>query len=409
MERLCYTSCMAIVEKKRTFVVVRLSTVQKARRDKLNGIYRYARRHGWDVQVAEDHPFAPKFANIVKARAPDGLILDGDAALDSVRQLLPTGVPIVYLDCPALSNDTINHDNTETAHLAARSLLRLNLVHYAYVGTNPGVDWSCRRGAAFADTIVVGGGTCSVYDIASTRRVRGDATRLRAWLVALPKPCGVFAAMDLRAKDVMNACASAGIKVPDDIALLGVDDDEPLCESTYPSLSSVAPDFQRGGMLAAELLDAKMWGQTTDAIPRLYGPQRIVVRESMRRYPVRTCAVSDAVEFIRRNACSGIRVEDVIPIMKVSRRTAEMSFRHATGHSILNEIECVRLDAVQTMLRANTHPINFIAQACGYNSDAYLKNLFKKRFGLSMRAWRTLRGAEGDAERDRHHGGRSFR
>jgi len=388
---------MSVVEKKRPFVVVRLSTVQKARRDKLNGIYRYARRQGWDVRVVENHPFAPKFASIVKARTPDGLILDGDTTADTVRQLFPVGVPIVYLDRPALSDDAINHDNTGTAQLAARSLLNLNLVHYAYVGTNPGVEWSCQRGVAFANTVVAGGGTCSVYTSGSARRVRSDATRLRAWLIALPKPCGVFAAVDLRAKDVLDACAIAGIHVPDEIALLGVDDDEPLCESTYPSLSSVAPDFLRGGMLAAELLDAKMHGLATDAVPRLYGAQRIIVRESTRRYPVRKHAVADAIEFIRRNACAGIRVEDVVAIMKVSRRTAETTFRRATGLSILNEIERVRLDAVQTMLRTTTRPINLIAQACGYNSDAYLKNLFKKRFGVSMRTWRILESARGDA------------
>lgn len=371
------------------FVLVALSTVQKARRDKLAGIYRAARERAWDLRVVERRPFAPTLSDLVRERLPDGAILDGDEAAGRLPAALLRDLPVVYLDrVPADDGSfSVDHDAAATARLAAEHLTSLGLGNFAYVGTCPPIDWSEARGAAFAELVQRQGGTCAIFDPAPTRA--RDARHLRAWLKALPRPCGVFAAMDIRARDVLDACADVGLRVPDDLAVLGVDNDELLCENCWPSLSSILPDFQHAGELAVELLDEQMHGRPPARRQLAYGPLRLVVRASTRRLPLPSRSVSAAQEFIRQNACAGIRVEDVVRGMGTARRTAEVAFRRATGTSILDAIQTVRLDAVCALLRDTRTPIALAAASCGYRSDAYLKNLFKQRFGVSMSAYRS--------------------
>ena len=373
---------------RRPFVLVMLSTVQKARRDKLAGIYRAARGRGWDLRVVERHPFAPSLQDLLHDRLPDGAIVDGDGESGALPDALARHVPVVYLDRNSDAPDEIivNHDSAATARAVADYLVGLGLRHFAFVGTSPSVWWSEIRAQVFREAVQTAGGTYDIYAPARTKAREGS--RLRNWLAELPRPCGVFAAMDIRASTVLESCSAVGLRVPDEIAVIGVDNDELLCESRWPALSSIQPDFQRAGELAVELLDNLLNGRTIPSSRHTYGPARIVVRESTRRLGANAARIRPALAFIRQNARAGIGVQDVVNVLGVSRRTMELSFRRATGQSILEAIQATRLDAVCRLLAETDTPIGLIAESCGYRSDTYLKNLFKRRFGQSMRAYR---------------------
>jgi LacI family transcriptional regulator len=211
---------------------------------------------------------------------------------------------------------------------------------------------------------------------------------MRAWLTALTKPCGLMAAMDIRGKQVLDTCALAGIRVPEEISVVGVDNDETICENTTPTLSSVLPDFEGAGYMAAELLDRLMRSSKRQAVRLTYDVKRIVHRLSSQDMKQSSRLAVSAMEFIRLNACAGITVTDVVRYLNVSRRFAELRFREARGHSILDEIQSHRLDRVRALLRETDLPIGEIGERCGYLTETYLKTLFKKRFGVTMRDYR---------------------
>ena len=197
-----------------------------------------------------------------------------------------------------------------------------------------------------------------------------------------------MAAMDIRGKQVLDACAFAGIRVPEEVSVIGVDNDETICENTTPTLSSVLPDFEGSGYLSAELLDRLMRSESHRVVHLTYDVKRIVHRLSSQDMKNSSRLAVSAMEFIRLNACGGITVMDVARHLKVSRRFAELRFREARDHSILDEIQYQRLERVRALLRETTLPIGAIGERCGYPTETYLKTLFKKRFGITMREYR---------------------
>jgi len=176
--------------------------------------------------------------------------------------------------------------------------------------------------------------------------------------------------------------------VPDDIAVVGVDNDLTICENTTPTLSSVFPDFEGGGYLAAELLENLLRGIRGKPRHLTYGIRGVIQRRSSLHLRRSDQLIATAVEFIRLNACAGITVPDVAGHLNVSRRYAECHFRAVLGRSILNEIQNRCLERICALLRETNQPIRQIGESCGYDSETYLKTLFKRRFGMTMRDYR---------------------
>ena len=185
----------------------------------------------------------------------------------------------------------------------------------------------------------------------------------------------------------MDACASAGLSVPDDVAVLGCDDDAFICENSYPTISSVLPDWQRCGELAVERLLRRIEGGGAGAATK-YGVVCVSVRESTRLLSARSAVVKRALAFIAENVTSGISASGVALALDIPLRTLEYRFRRELGRTVSAEIQERRLGAVERMLADRNVRIESIAQMCGYRSDVNLKKQFKNRFGLSMREWR---------------------
>lgn len=374
------------------FVIALLSTVHKAHRDKLRGIYQHARKARWHLEVAENNPFGIAVDSVERLNACDGVLVD-DASLRKGLRLQDVAVPLVMIDPDAPwagRFSEVRLDAEATGTLAAETLLAGGAASYAFVPSAPATQWSDERGAAFSRRIAQAGMTCRVHASDSSDAMWDpEHSDLAAWLRSLPKTCGVFAAMDLRAKSVLEACRAAGINVPMDVSVIGVDNDEMLCENTFPSLSSIMPDFEGGGRLAAEMLDDLMeHGAPERPLFMRYRPAGVVSRGSTRLGETGCdVRVAHALDYIGREACNGIRVEDVAREMQVSRRMAESLFK-ASGRTINQSIQAARLNGVCRMLTSTKHPIGLIASRCGFSSDIYLAGLFKRRYGMTMRDFR---------------------
>ena len=387
---------------KKPQVAVLLPTSVKVSRDMRRGILQYVYRHGpWGLHILEGRQGEQKLIRM-KEWGCTGII--GRLYTPELMKLaLAANVPMIIMDpSPALSgpggplarHSLVRSDTAAVGHMAARYFLERRFTHFAYVGEVHGLEWSVTRGQAFADAARASGFDCHLYG-ALPKAEQEDAglerDRLCSWLKSLPKPVALLAAMDNRGRQVLDACAWADIAVPRDIAVLSVDNDEDLCETTTPPMSSILFDAERASYEAARHLDALMRRATRKRRVIVYGPLHVVSRGSTEVSQVSDIVVVQALDFIALNACTGIGVPDVVRHVRVSRRLAELRFRRALGHTILDEIQRVRLERVCTLLRETNQQIGEIIGACGFDSESHVSTLFRRHFGCTMRDYRKNR------------------
>ena len=284
----------------------------------------------------------------------------------------------------------IRHDSWVTGDLAARELLKLAGRTYAYVGDPTNASWSRIRGKHFARTLARLGFGCTFFDLVrSPKNPLAEHRTLLRWIKGLEPPCAIFAANDRAAESVLSAALSAGLRVPEDLAILGVDDDADLCENTPVTLSSVIPDFFHGGVLGCALLDRRI--SHPKSVPQSetrYGDLGVTIRSSTRPQLKSSAVVTRMREFIRLHATTGISASDVIRESGRQRRSIELAFKAATGKTIGEELQDVRIALAQRTLADETIPIGEIPSRVGYVSQNQLERLFKRTCGLTMRDYR---------------------
>jgi LacI family transcriptional regulator len=380
-------------------VAVLLPMSVKVSRDMRRGILQYVRRHGpWGLHIIEGRQGEQKLIRM-KEWGCTG-IFGRLYTPELVEAASRAKVPQVLVDPeerfqskghPLYRHSLVRSDTAAVGRLAAEYFLARKFTHYAYVGEVQGLCWSVRRGEAFAEAIRQAGFDCRVYG-PLTEAEKEDAglerARLCAWLRGLPKPVALLAAMDNRGRQVMDACAWAGLAVPRDIAVLGVDNDDDLCETTTPPMSSILLEAERASYEAARHLDDLMRGATRRRKVITYGPAQVISRRSTDTTQISDVVVVKALEFIAVNACSGIGVPDVVRHVRASRRLAEQRFRGQLGRTVLDEIRRVRLERVRTLLRETNLSIGEIAHACGFDSESHLGTVFRREHGCTMRDFR---------------------
>ena len=356
---------------------------------KCDGFRRGAALRSWRVHVITLPPEqASDIPRLIAFWKADGLVLDcgGFAAIPS-RKALGT-LPTVFFSLPTTRGEhafAVGEDAKETADAAARELLQLGYAHYAFVHYPTTRDWSCARAEAFKEAILLNGGTCAEFRSDDKATPLAWAQRLRQWIRELPRPCGIFAANDEVAHHVRGICAVEGLDIPNAIALVGVDNDATVCVAAQPRLSSVLADNEQMGFRAAGLL-AEQFKDSTASPHRLFVPPLMVIRrESTRRLVCQDTQVLDAIRLIREKACSGLRARDVLALFPGSRRAAEMRFREATGHSVLDEIQRVRTDRARELLADGSRPLKTLANLCGYASESAFRKVYFARFGVPPR------------------------
>ena len=391
---------MKKVKVRKIAVVLRLAF--GSGRDILYGISRYARKHcRWQFHIINfvgDDTLAE--IRRVERKGVDGIIANGLDNTLIASHLSRSSTPLVVIGArsPGLRRRMKNlafvrNDDVDIGRFGAAYLISLGLARsYGFV------DWAATGYASILRRegfMAQFNGTDADVRIYSptTDLEKGsleDISALAKWLSSLPKPTAVMAVHDLRAIHVIEAAAMANIRIPRDLALIGVDNDELLCDTAEPTLTSIAPDHIRLGELAAETLNDLMNGTSRrHALTIRSSVKTIVERQSAKPVTPATRLVQQATVFIRRNALKGIGAMDVVNHLGVSRRLADTRFRQFTGQSILSAILKIRLDEVKRRLRDTDTPIAKITTACGFHGENYAKKLFKSRFGISMTTWRT--------------------
>jgi LacI family transcriptional regulator len=211
---------------------------------------------------------------------------------------------------------------------------------------------------------------------------------LAAWLKQVPLPAGVMASNDLHGQFVMEACRRAGIAVPDEMAVVAVDNDEPLCEVCDPPLSSVMPDDQGVGYEAARLIGQLMKGKKWDGKDVSITPIGVKTRLSSDSLAIEDRVVAEAIRYIRENACKGKGVDDVVEHVHVSRSLLQRRFKEALGRTLHDEFFQVRLNHARFLLEESDMPIAWVAEKSAFNHQAYLGKIFKKELGLTPLEYR---------------------
>ncbi|MCC7086614.1 MAG: DNA-binding transcriptional regulator [Pirellulales bacterium] len=300
-------------------------------------------------------------------------------AIDTLHHYAELGVPLVIPDHQAI------------AATAAEHLLDRSFRHFAFVGVER-AHWSKSRRDAFVAVLRRAGFPCQVYSPLSRRRFleswEGGQQDLTEWLCDLPKPVGIVAAHDLRALCVLDACRRGGIVVPEQAAIIGVDNDEPLCMHGNPPLSSVVIDHNLIGYQAAALLDRMMQGKKCSTRPIQIRPRGVVTRRSSDVVAIEDALTAKAVRYIRQCACDGINVDDVAQHCGVSRRTLERSFGLFLGFSPHDQIVRTKVTRAKELLADTDYPLDTVAAKSGLSQAAYLNVLFKREVGMTPGEYR---------------------
>ena len=365
---------------------------------RLAGILNAAKKHGWFIERIEARDNPTSLADMVKAFNAQGAIVEN--ALHDPKPYEPARfarlhVPVVY--CEDSHNEyhgrrtSVRHDSRVAAQKAVRALLDLNLPDYAFVGYRQTRNWSEIRKRTFRTLIRAADKNAHVFDPARPTPCQDMADfllRLSGFLLSLPRPCGIFAANDETADYVLRMAKRNGILVPDEMPVIGIDNDELRCENTQPTLTSVAPDFQRSGEIAVELLAERMADAKVPYKTVTYGASDVMRRHSFFKYARRDDQIIKSLEYIRLNACAGIRVDDVVATTTLSRRTFEMRFKSMSGQSVQAEIDNVRISTAKTLLKDPCQSIESIAHQCGYAGESSLLHTFRKITGMTPARWR---------------------
>lgn len=379
-------------------IVLRMSGA--AGRDILSGIFRFTRANAhWQTRLFQmPDEFTTDRLETLLAEKYDGVIASEIATDDVDRRLARTGLPVAFIGepTPALAQRTenlalIRNDDTRIGNLGARFLASLgNFRAYGFV---PGVSnrhWSREREAGFCKELNSRGHEATVFrSPADSAGSPEDLDALRRWLVTLPKPAAVMAAWDMRAVQTLQQATDAGFRVPQQVMLLGVDNDELLAEASDPPLTTIQPNHEKLGFVAARELARLMSRRqhpVTICVPA--EPIGIVERETTSTATPAAHILTRAMQYIRKHATEGIGANDVAKFLGVSRRLVELRFREFADETINEACVRIRLEAVKKILSTTNRPVKSIATACGFGNSSYLMTLFKRRFGLSMRDWR---------------------
>jgi LacI family transcriptional regulator, galactose operon repressor len=378
-------------------VALLVETARGFGRDLLHGIARYSRLHGpWSFHIT---PGDFKQA-VPEMKQWGGTGIIARIPNDRVAQaVISANVPTIALGLsdeqlqpgsPLVEFSEISSDAIEVSRVAADHLLARRFSHYAYVGSGDR-GWSFRREMAYREYMAKHGFDVHVYTQPKRLRDRvweREQEFLSRWISKLPTPLGLYACDDDRGREVLEACSLAGLHVPEDVAVVGVDNDEVFCELAFPPLSSVALNAEAAGYRAAALLDDMMHG-------RVRKPQRIVVETLgvVTRRSTEVVAVEDedvvaALQFIHREQGRGISVDDVVKHAAVSRRNLETRFRDTMGRTILEEMQLVRLERAKRLLVETMYPVSKVAELAGFGSAGYFIQFFQKRLGKTPRRYR---------------------
>jgi LacI family transcriptional regulator len=363
----------------------------------ITGVLRYSIEHScnWSY-ITSPESLAMSVLDLRGWRG-DGIIaaLNTPSEAACVRHL---SAPVVNISGTLLKTPVprVSLDNGKVGELAAEHLRERGFEHFAYLGLRD-VMYSTVRQRAFEESLSAAGATSSSLLLPPTYRAKGlqwrdQQRKLVKWLNTLPKPVGLFAVTDYRARQVVDACRQLGLRVPQQVAVMGVDNEEVICVHVQPQLTSVARDNQQEGYHAAAILDQMIRGRKLDATEEMIPPLSVISRESTETVAFKDNRLCEAIEYLNSHIEDPIGVQELASHVGVSRRWMEYAFRDALRESPYQYIRNRRLKLAQHLLE--TEPatkIYQVAQRTGFTSAKQLSMSFSQEFGLSPREYQRTR------------------
>ena len=377
----------------RPHVALMIETASVYARRILSGISHYLDSHRpWSIFLLDYSELGASLPRWLTSWHGDGIICRS-LAPRSAEHLRRLNIPVVNLNDfgSDLWLPLIRSDDRAIGRLAAEHLRQRCFRHFAFCGFTD-THWSRQRRDGFLAAL---GGTetfCGEHESPWVGRRSHSWEReqdeIGRWLLSLPKPLGVLAGNDGRGRQVVDACQRVNLVVPEEVAVIGVDGDELLCELCNPPLSSVVPDSERIGYEAAALLDRLMAGGRSPRRQWLIPPLGVVTRQSTDVLAIDDPDLTAAVRYIREHACQGTTMRELLEQVPLSRTILERKFRKHLGHSPQDEIRAVQLQRIKQLL-AETHlPLNRIAALAGYKHPEYMSIAFKRATGQTPGRYR---------------------
>ena len=347
----------------------------------LKGIAHYERTHELWTAFHDDQARAEVDPHWLQNRKWDGVI-SRHTTPGLVQMCAQLRIPLVDLNdtAPFPGVPKIRPDNVALGHLAAEHLLERAFQRFGFTGfSNDG--WSCERRDGFVEALRLAGRDCDIYDV----HYPGDGTPawapeqiagLAEWIKRLPKPVGIMACFDLRAQQILVAAHENNILVPEEVAVIGANNDPIRCELSFPPLSSVVPNAFQSGYRAAETLAEMLAGRKPEIMDQRIEPLGVVTRPSTDVLAIDDKILAAALSFIRLNACRGISVDSVARHAFGSRSQLEKKFRRHLGHSPQAEIRRVQFNKIKQLLLETDFPLKKIAELAGFEHVEYMCDVF---------------------------------
>jgi LacI family transcriptional regulator len=362
----------------------------------LGGISRYQRsHHRWSVFLEQRALGARPPAWLFSGKW-DG-ILSRPTDPELAKLFRKMCVPVVDLNdlFDDLRLPWVGSDHAGIGRVGAEHLLERGFRHFAFAGFSSEL-WAAQRRDGFRAVIEARGFPVSVFESpwrgADVPRWDKDLNDIARWLEQLPQPVAVMTCNDVRGLHVLDTCARLGLAVPEQVAVLGVDNEEILCELCPTPLSSVAPDPEGLGYAAAELLDCLMARKPPPATRVIIEPSGVVTRRSTDSFAIEDPVVAAALRFIREQAVFGCNVRDVVRHVKISRSVLERRFSQHLKRSPQAEIRAVQFSRVKQLLAETDFTLQHIAELSGFEHPEYLSVAFKKAHGMTPGSYRRKHG-----------------
>lgn len=359
----------------------------------LKGIAHFERTHQLWTAFLDDEARAETDPRWLRSKKWNGVI-SRHTTPALVKACAELKIPLVDLnDSPPFPGvPKIRPDNVAIGHLGAEHFIERGYRHFGYCGFG-NEEWARERRHGFVEAVGLAGHKCDVLEV----DYPGDLTPfwdveqtevIAAWLQRLPKPAGVMSCLDMQALQVISAAQAAGLLVPEELAVLGANNDTIRCELAYPPLSSVAANPFQSGYVAAQLLTEMMAGRKPKELDRRIEPVTVVTRPSTDVLAIEDKNIAAALGYIRERACLGITVDQVAKHAYASRSQLEKKFRRHLGHSPQAEIRRVQVAKIRQLLIETDFPLKRIAELAGFEHVEYMCVVFKRLSGSSPGAYR---------------------
>ena len=372
-------------------IVLLVETSREFGRRLIIGIARYSRLNGPWSFFKEPIDLKSSIPHLTSWK-PDGIIMrDSLITKELLKMKIPT-ILAIHNSSYSKKLPVIKTDSRSIAKMASKHLVEKGLKYFAFCGFD-NYAWSNERKSFFCHFNKEAGYTTHLYYSSKSIRTNDwekEQQHVSQWVKSLPKPVGILTCNDDRGQHILEVCKLNGLKVPEEVAVVGVDNDPMICEIGDPPLTSIALNVESAGYEAAQLLDQLIHGKKMTGQQIMVTPSHIVQRQSSDILAVDDAEVALAIRYIRNNAKNKFLINDIVKTTSVSRRTLEKKFRKTIHRSICDEIRQIRVEWISKLLIETDLPISQITSLFNFTDVEHISRYFKNEKGVGLREFRKL-------------------